>query len=160
MDIEDCLDVQKHSLWPCPVDAPDELIELLVRFWRVLHDVSAPTRHGELTAQQFWLLRQLRRRGSSRVGDLALALGIAQSSLTAASQRLAAAGLLTRERDAADERVVQLTLTAAGAERVDAWRAQRRETLTALLSSLDPAQQRQLTELLELLLAHAGESAL
>jgi DNA-binding MarR family transcriptional regulator len=143
-----------------PPPASDELIELLVRFWRVLHDVSAPTRHGEMTAQQFWLLRQLRRRGSSRVGDLALALGIAQSSLTSASQRLAAAGLLTRERDALDERVVRLTLTADGAERVDAWRAQRRETLTALLSSLDPTQQRQLTELLERLLAHAGESAL
>jgi DNA-binding MarR family transcriptional regulator len=158
VDIEHVIDIQEPL--PLPLEPPDELIELLVRFWRVLHDISAPTRHGELTAQQFWLLRQLRRRGPSRVGELAVALGIAQSSVTAASQRLAAAGLISRLRDDFDERVVLLTLSPAGAERVDEWRAQRRETLNALLASLDPSQQRQLQALLERLLAHVGEAAL
>ena len=140
--------------------ASDELIELLVRFWRVLHDVSAPTRHGELTAQQFWLLRQLRRRGPSRVSDLAATLGIAQSSVTVASQRLEAIGLLTRQRDDVDERVVRITLTPVGAERVDAWRAQRRETLAELLAALDGLQQQQLADLLERVLTRAGDTAL
>lgn len=140
--------------------ASDDLIELLVRFWRVLHEVSASARHGELTAQQFWLLRQLRRLGPSRVSDLAATLGIAQSSVTVATQRLEAIGLVTRQRDDVDERVVRVTLTETGAEQVEAWRAQRRETLAQLVASLDGLQQQQLADLLERVLTRAGDTAL
>lgn len=137
----------------------DELVESLVRLWRVLHTVSAPTQQGDITAQQFWLLRQLRRLGPARVSDLAAALGIAQNSVTTASQRLEARGLLTRQRSREDERVVELALTEAGAARVDAWREQRRLRLEELLADLDASEREQLHALLDRVLARAGESA-
>ena len=139
--------------------ASDELIESLVRLWRVLHTVSAPTQQGDITAQQFWLLRQLRRLGPARVSDLAAALSIAQNSVTTASQRLEARGLLTRQRSREDERVVELALTEAGAARVDAWREQRRLRLEELLADLDAAEREQLHALLDRVLARAGEAA-
>ncbi len=139
--------------------ASDELIESLVRLWRVLHTVSAPTQQGDITAQQFWLLRQLRRMGPARVSDLAAALGIAQNSVTTASQRLETRGLLTRERSREDERVVELALTAAGAARVDTWREQRRQRLEELLADLDSGEREQLHMLLDRVLARAGDAA-
>lgn len=139
--------------------ASDELIESLVRLWRVLHTVSAPTQQGDITAQQFWLLRQLRRLGPARVSDLAAALGIAQNSVTTASQRLEARGLLTRQRSREDERVVELELTDAGAGRVDDWREHRRLLLEELLIDLDPEEREQLRLLLDRVLARAGDAA-
>ena len=139
--------------------ASDELIESLVRLWRVLHTVSAPTQQGDITAQQFWLLRQLRRIGPARVGDLAGALGIAQNSVTTASQRLEGRGLVTRERSREDERVVVLSLTEVGAAWVDAWREERRLLLEDLLTDLDIVEREQLHALLDRVLARAGAAA-
>lgn len=139
--------------------ASDELIESLVRLWRVLHTVSAPNQQGDITAEQFWLLRQLRRMGPSRVGDLAAALGIAQNSVTTASQRLETRGMLTRQRSRDDERVVNLALTEEGAARVDAWRERRRTILEELLADLDAGEREQLHALLERVLSRAGEAA-
>lgn len=139
--------------------ASDELIEQLVRLWRVLHRLSAPERQGDLTAQQFWLLRQLRRTGPARVNDLAVALSLAQSSVSVASRRLERAGLVTRERDANDERVVHVALTPLGAERVDAWRERRRRVLIELLTVLDAEEQAHLAGLLERVLERAGDAA-
>jgi len=138
----------------------DELIEALVRFWRMLHTVSAPIRQGDITAQQFWLLRQLRRMERVRITDLAAVLGIAQSSGTVAVQRLEAAGLLRRERSTEDERVVWVSLTEAGAARVDAWRQHRRSELERLLGDLDRDEQEQLRTLLERVLVRTGDAAL
>ncbi|MCC6935362.1 MAG: MarR family transcriptional regulator [Thermomicrobiales bacterium] len=139
--------------------ADAELVESLVRLWRALHTVAAPTQDDDITGQQFWLLRQLRREGPMRVTDLAAALGIAQNTVTAASKRLEARELITRQRMPHDERVVQVALTEAGAARVDAWRAYRHEAYADLLSDLTPAEQAQLQMLLDRVLVRAGEAA-
>ena len=94
-----------------------------------------------------------------RVTDLAAALGIAQNTVTAASKRLEARELITRQRMSHDERVVQVALTEAGAARVDAWRAYRHEAYADLLSDLTPAEQAQLQMLLDRVLVRAGEAA-
>lgn len=139
--------------------ADAELIEALVRLWRALHTVAAPTRDGDITVQQFWLLRQLRREGPMRVTDLAAALGIAQNTVTAACKRLEARALITRQRTTQDERVVQVELTDVGAARVDAWRAYRHEAYADLVSDLSPEEQTQLQHLLDRLLVRAGDAA-
>lgn len=135
----------------------EQLIEDLVQFWRLLHQLSAPSWQGELTAQQFWLLRQLRREGPLRVGKLARTLGITQSSVTNACKRLEQAGLVTRERLTEDERAVVIGLTDEGAERVDAWRQRRREQFVMLLSALNEGEQDTLQQLVERLLERAEE---
>ena len=136
-----------------------ELVESLVRLWRALHTVAAPTQDDDITVQQFWLLRQLRREGPMRVTDLASALGIAQNSVTAACKRLEARGLITRQRLPHDERVVQVMLTEAGAARVDAWRAYRHEAYADLVSDLTTDEQAQLQQLLGRVLDRAGDTA-
>jgi DNA-binding MarR family transcriptional regulator len=139
--------------------ASERLIENLVRLWRALHHVSARLAQHEITGQQFWLLRQLRREGSLRIGELAERLGITQSAATVACQRLERAGFVRRQRDLIDERVVYVTLTEAGVEQVEDWRRQRRELLSELVSVLDPEEQAVLEDLLERILAQAGDLA-
>ena len=51
----------------------DRLTESLLMFWRELHLLSNPVEQGEITAQQYWLLRQLNLRGRSSIGELATA---------------------------------------------------------------------------------------
>lgn len=137
----------------------DQLVEDLLALWRVLRQTSHPVRRGEITPQQFWLLRHLRNRGPMSIGELADLLGISPSSATIACKRLEKAGLLTRQRQSDDERVVQVELTPQGVEQVDTWRLRYRETLAGLLTPLDPEERTQLQELLERVLGNVSTAA-
>ncbi|MBX6342046.1 MAG: MarR family transcriptional regulator [Thermomicrobiaceae bacterium] len=123
-----------------------------------MHHAAHPVRRGEITPQQYWLLRQLWKRGPLSIGELAGTLGISQSSATTACQRLEKAGLVTRRRQAEDERVVQVALTAEGAERFAAWRQRRRAAIAELLGALSAAEQEQLQRLVERILDAAEEA--
>jgi DNA-binding MarR family transcriptional regulator len=94
------------------------------------------------------LLRLLDRAGPLSVGELASELGIATSSATAACKRLEKAGLLTRERQLDDERIVQVALTQQGRAQLDAWHQRKREALTQLLSVLDEHEQQELHQMI------------
>src|SRR6478672_615554 len=89
----------------------ETLVEDLLALWRELRQATHPVRRGDITPEQFWLLRHLRQNGPSSIGELADALGVTQSSATTACQRLEKAGFATRTRAADDERVVRVTLT-------------------------------------------------
>ena len=136
----------------------DRLVEDLLTLWRVLRQVSQQDRRGEITPEQFWLLRLLDRQGPSSIGELAGALGIMSSSVTAACKRLEGAGLVRRERQAGDERVVVVSLTAQGEEQIARWRRVRREALVRLLAPLSEEEQTQLQRLIERVLAAAEEA--
>lgn len=129
--------------------ADEGLVEELITVLRVLRQLTNPVRRGEITAEQYWLLRHLHQQGPQRVTALAAALGIGQSAATTACQRLARQGLLTRRRDDADERVVRVSLTAAGQQRVERWLAARRDILAAVLEPLSTDEQSQLEALLQ-----------
>lgn len=135
---------------------PEEPVEELLGLCRLLNRLANPVRRGEITAEQFWLLRQLRRGGSQTVGDIARALGVTQSSATIACQRLERQGLVRRYRGSADERVVSVALTPTGEEQWAEWRARRRTLLREMLSSLEPEEQRELRRLLERVLPEGG----
>lgn len=130
----------------------DRLAENLLMLWKVLRSVSHPVKLGEITQEQYWLLRQLRG-GSKTVGELAEALEITQSSVTTACKRMEQKGLLTRQRDREDERVVQVSLTAYGAQQMEIWQQRRIEALTQLLSPLSAAEQETLNHLIERILS-------
>jgi DNA-binding MarR family transcriptional regulator len=75
-----------------------------------------------LTPQQYLLLLMIKGApdGSQRstVTELVDALQLSQSAVTELVNRAESAGLLVRERSAADGRVVHLRLTASGSERL------------------------------------------
>ena len=139
--------------------ATEQLAEDLIALWRVLRNLSHPVRRAEITPEQYWLLRLLNRNGSLSISELANQLDIAISSATISCKRLEKAGLLTRERQSDDERVVRVTLTAAGLAQIDAWRQRKREALTRMLNVLDAGEQHTLQSLIERVLEGADTRA-
>ncbi len=139
--------------------ATEQLAEDLLALWRLLRNLSHPVRRAEMTPEQYWLLRLLHRAGSLSISELANELGIAISSATISCKRLEKAGLLTRERQLDDERVVRVTLTATGLARIDAWRQRKREALTRMLDVLDPQEQQALQNMIERVLESADTQA-
>lgn len=136
--------------------ASERLVEDLLTFSRLLR----PIRGSGMTPQQYWLLRQLRRAGPLSTGELAQALGITNGSATVACQRLEKAGLLTRERQIEDERVVLVALTDQGRAQIDALRQQKREALAGLLNVLNQDEQEELQRMIDRLLEAAEAQGL
>lgn len=136
--------------------ATDRLVEDLLSLWRLLRVNTHPVRRGEITPEQYWLLKLLNKRGELSIGELAEALSLTGSSVTTACKRLEKAGLLRRERqaDGQDERVVLAMLTARGREQLEAWQQERRNALTQMLSPLTPSEQEELQCLIERILEH------
>ena len=139
--------------------ATERLVEDLLTLWRLLRNLSSPVRRAEMTPEKYWLLRLLNRTGSLNISELANELGIAISSATVSCKRLEKAGLLTRERQSDDERVVRVALTEKGLAQIDAWRQRKREALTHWLSVLDAQEQKTLQSLIERVLEAADARA-
>jgi DNA-binding MarR family transcriptional regulator len=133
--------------------ATDRLVDDLLSLYHLIRRASHPVHRAEMTPEQYWLLRLLRRRGTLSIGELAEALGVTGSSVTTACKRLEKAGLLTRERQSEDERMVCVTLTEQGHAQIEAWQQQRRALLLHLLTPLDQEEQATLQHLLERMLA-------
>ena len=139
--------------------ATEQLAEDLIALWRLLRNLSHPVRRAEITPEQYWLLRLLNRSGPLSISELANRLDIAISSATISCKRLEKAGLLTRERQSDDERVVRVALTAAGLAQIDAWGQRKREALTRMLNVLDAQEQQTLQSLIERVLEDADSRA-
>lgn len=69
-----------------------------------------------LTYPQYLVLTALSEKDGVKVGELGERLQLETNTLTPLVKRLEAAGLVVRQRDAADERVVRVSLTARGQE--------------------------------------------
>lgn len=70
----------------------------------------------EMTHDQYYLLRYIRRRGTCTSTELAAMFGVNKSAVTAMTNRLVDKGWLRRDRDESDRRVVALSLTPQGEE--------------------------------------------
>ncbi|MER8693582.1 MarR family transcriptional regulator [Mesorhizobium opportunistum] len=81
-----------------------------------------------LTYPQYLVMLALWERTPSTVGELGVALGLDSATLTPLIKRMEAGGLVTRRRDAADERRVLVEPTAKG----QALRARMKDVSTAL----------------------------
>lgn len=130
---------------------PERLAEELMTFSHLLR----PGRRPDMTPEQYWLMRYLRANGPLSIGELANALNVTTGSMTVACKRLEKAGLLTRERQADDERIVQVALTEQGRIQINEWLQRKREPLARLLNVLDQHEQEVLQELIERLLVAA-----
>jgi DNA-binding MarR family transcriptional regulator len=110
--------------------------------------------HG-LEAWEFDVLSALRRQGRPyqlSPGSLLRATLVTSGTMTNRIDRLSAAGLVSRRRDEQDKRSVLVQLSQRGRETVDAAFADLLERERSLLTGLDPSQQRELADLLRILL--------
>ena|SRR5215467_7906052 len=85
-------------------------------------------------------LAWLERAGPSRLTALAAREGVTQPAMTQLITRLQDAGLVSREPDPADGRVVQVTITDEGRATMARRRARRVERLAGILAQLGPDQ--------------------
>jgi DNA-binding MarR family transcriptional regulator len=105
---------------------------------------------GAVTMHQLGALHTIRRRGSVTMRELADALGATSlSTATQMGDRLARLGLVQRDHDRRDRRVVRLSLTPRARTLLDRATALRRRALEQALSSLDDGELATLVELTE-----------
>jgi len=105
----------------------------------------------ELTIPQLRALGFMARRPGCTMGELAESLGIRQNAATGLADRLVQHGLLEREADPEDRRLVRLRLTERGDHAREACRSERRRRVEEALRRLSAAQQGQIAAALLLL---------
>jgi len=137
--------------------ASEQMVADFLELVHLVRRLTHPVQRGEITPEQYWLLRRLGREGPLSVGELASRIGIAQSSATTACQRLERIGLVTRERQKGDERVVLVALTEEGRARLDAWSERRHAAALRMLATLSPGERSEFGLLLRRVLLRAQE---
>jgi DNA-binding MarR family transcriptional regulator len=125
---------------PSPTDEDyRRLLELRTGLRRFLHWSEQQARAAGLTPAQHQLLLAIRghpdRRGPT-VGDVAGYLLLRHHSVVGLVDRAEAAGLVTRQPDAANLSAVRLHLTAEGSRRLDALSEQHLEELEHLAPTM------------------------
>jgi len=113
-----------------------------------------------LTPAQYHLLAMLgTEQGGCRVTELAEKGGVQPSAITAIVDRLVERGLLSRERDPHDRRVVRVSATPAGLDQVRCAHQAVRDYLRPLLAQLEPDELEGLIHAMEKLWRLAEDSA-
>jgi DNA-binding MarR family transcriptional regulator len=97
---------------------------------------------GALPPARSELLRLAARRPGIGVAEAAQELRLAPNSVSTMVSKLAADGLLSRDRAEADGRSIHLTITEAGAARVEQWRDIRAELAGRALERLTVADRK------------------
>lgn len=113
--------------------------------------VGKAVREYGISLPAYEVLAALREAGEPyrrTTGEVAARQGVGAGGLTQHADRLEAAGLIRRERDAGDRRIVHLCLTPEGEELADRVRAVRDAQEEELLAPLGPEDRRRLAALL------------
>ena len=91
-----------------------DILEYITRLTRASRRRPKP-KHGHGTSHgAYRVMAVLEGQGAMRTGDIAESLDIRTASLTEALVRMENHGLVTRERDAEDSRIVRVSLTKKG----------------------------------------------
>lgn len=102
---------------------------------------------GDLTPSQFAVLEALYHLGSLTQGEVSTKVLKSGSNMTTVIDNLERDGLVRRERDAKDRRVINVHLTEAGSEKVDAVLPKHVGALVQEFSVLSASEQLTLGEL-------------
>ena len=136
--------------WPGPLGPPPDLpavVALLMALalltqWRRLPPVFFGARRfvvlGILSLTAAATLANLERSGPQRLTALAVREGVTQPAMTQLIARLQEGGLVCREADPGDGRVVQVRLTDQGRDTLARRRAVRAERLAVILDRISP----------------------
>ncbi len=109
-------------------------------------------RQSGVTGAQLWALQELSEVPGLRVGELANRMALHQSTASNMVDRLETSGLLRKERNSADQRVVKLFLTAEGQALLGRAPSPARGVLPEALRLLDEEALLRLQEELDVLL--------
>jgi DNA-binding MarR family transcriptional regulator len=120
-------------------DQIDYVSSRLFGYAAVLNRLLVAELGGELSRTELGVLATVDR-GPRRITELAGLERLAQPTMTLLVKRLEQQGLVKRERQADDGRVVLVTLTAAGKVELEDYRAQASAALSAHLAELPDAQ--------------------
>ncbi|MDA8311478.1 MAG: MarR family transcriptional regulator [Actinomycetota bacterium] len=107
-----------------------------------------------LTAHQLEALTALSGR-SATMGELCQRIDISESAGTALSDRLVAHGMVVRESDPSDRRIVRLSLSSEARAMVERFRELKRARIEEVLSALDDHELEALAGIYERLVAGA-----
>ncbi len=130
----------------------EELLDRLSALRRALRRRSErPEELSRLTGAQLELVRLLRRRPGTSVGEAAAELGLAPNTVSTLVGTLTREDVVVRTVDDADRRAVRLELAAPVRHRVEAWRDRRTDALQSALDELDPASRRRIVDALPVL---------
>jgi DNA-binding MarR family transcriptional regulator len=109
---------------------------------------AAQAQGGELTLSQFHVLAALSEESELRIGELALAAGVAPPTATRMLQGLERDGIVKRLASSEDRRAVSIRLTTKGRRLLDEKRALIAAKRRSLYGSLSPAEREQAQHLL------------
>ncbi len=126
--------------------------ESLPPFWQRIraHIRQITSEQFDISVEQFHILRHIRR-GHRSASELADAKQISRGAVSQALKALVAKGLVTREPNPDDRRYVQVALTAAGEELLDAVVESTRQRMVQILAPLSVAELEALQQGLETL---------
>ncbi len=135
-----------------------QLEDAFLRMQRLVISRHALSFDGELTRPQYLLLHVIRHAGPQSISELAGVLDIGKPGTSGMVARLEKAGLVTRERDEGDRRIIRVVLTPAGSVRVADLEARVRLDFEMALSALSDAEVLELVRLYNKLI-EAAENA-
>lgn len=124
----------------------DEAVRLLLELYPsisiVCRETELPTlaRKPRLTSQQREVLRNLDNVRATSLNALARRMGVTDSTMSIAVDRLERRGLVSRQRSPADRRSVQIRLTPAGSEIEGAQGALSADRVRRMLLQLEPEE--------------------
>jgi DNA-binding MarR family transcriptional regulator len=121
------------------LDAPTVASRLRMAMMRIVRQIRKQT-DGEQSVSAIAALASLKRLGAITVGELADAEGVSRPSMTVLVGSLLDQGLVSKEADASDGRLVRVRTTAAGTKALDESRTRRTAYLAKRLRGLEQAE--------------------
>lgn len=115
---------------------------------RLLHMDLVQSEYG-IPLSHVQVLFMLQDAGTMSVSEISRRLGIAKPNITPLVDRLLEAGLVDRQRDVSDRRVVNVVILPAGTEKLAAIRRTISEQLLAQVENLSTAEFKELCDSLE-----------
>ncbi len=130
----------------------DELLRhwLELGRWMLSRKVSAslhPELGGKLSPGQLHALAIVSEVGEPRIGELAAALSLDESTVTRLVDKLEAVGLAERRHSSADRRSTIVSITESGQKTIALVREHRRAFMAEMLTSLDPTERAEFVRL-------------
>ncbi len=136
--------------------AREALRQFRVVFGAVRQHFQAVEKACGVSGAQIWAMAALRQTPGMKVSELAQALSIHASTASNLLDKIEKSGLVRRERNSVDQRVVQLYLTAAGEKALENAPQPLTGILTHALGQLPDDALARLNQDLAVLIAHMG----
>lgn len=142
---------------PDPLAAAEALRQFRVIFGAVRQHFQAVEKACGVSGAQIWAMAALHQTPGMKVSELAQALSIHASTASNLLDKIEKAGLIRRERNSTDQRVVRLYLTDAGEKALRKAPQPLTGILTHALGQLTDDALSRLNQDLATLIAHMGE---